>query len=71
MRYVITFPSVYFVMKAEKILKKAGINVRLIPTPREISSDCGMAMEVQYQKVEEIKKMLKNEGCKPEGFYEA
>ena len=33
-------------MRAEKILKEKGIEVDLIPVPRDISSDCGIAVEV-------------------------
>jgi hypothetical protein len=33
-------------MKAEKLLKGKGIKVDLIPVPREINSDCGVAVEV-------------------------
>jgi hypothetical protein len=31
-------------MKAEKALRRAGYPVRLVPTPREYSSDCGIAL---------------------------
>jgi hypothetical protein len=33
-------------MKAEKLLKERGIKIDLIPVPREISSDCGVAIEL-------------------------
>ncbi len=41
---VFVFDSIHYVLKAEKILKKEGISCELIPVPREISSDCGMAL---------------------------
>jgi len=31
---------------AERVLKRAGLNVRLIPTPRHLSSDCGSAVRI-------------------------
>jgi hypothetical protein len=31
-------------MRAEKVLGQAGLAVKLIPTPRELSSDCGIAL---------------------------
>jgi len=46
MRWVFLFESVHRVMKAEKLLKGKGLKVDLIPVPREISSDCGVAVEV-------------------------
>ncbi|MCX5812070.1 MAG: DUF3343 domain-containing protein [Proteobacteria bacterium] len=41
---VALFDSVSHAMKAEKILKKAGIPHKLIPVPRSISSDCGVCL---------------------------
>ena len=46
MKCVFLFESVHRVMKAEKVLKEEGIAVDLIPVPREISSECGMAVEL-------------------------
>jgi hypothetical protein len=46
MKCVFLFESVHRVMKAEKVLKEKGIAVDLIPVPREISSECGMAVEL-------------------------
>lgn len=36
--------SIHFVLKAEERLKKAGIAHDVVPVPRRISSDCGMAI---------------------------
>lgn len=46
MKCVFLFRSVHHVMKAEKLLKGKGINIDLIPVPRDISSDCGIAIEL-------------------------
>jgi hypothetical protein len=46
MKYVFLFDSIHWVIKAEKLLKGKGIKVDLIPVPREINSDCGVAVEV-------------------------
>ena len=37
---VITFPSVYHAFSAKKILEEAGIEVKLIPVPRQLSGSC-------------------------------
>jgi hypothetical protein len=42
--HVALFTSVSYALRAEKILKKAGIPCRLIPVPRHISSDCGVCL---------------------------
>lgn len=46
MKCVFLFRSVHHVMKAEKLLRRKGIKIDLIPVPREISSDCGVAIEL-------------------------
>ena len=43
--YVAVFQSMHRVMKAEKILKDKGFAVRLIPAPRTITADCGLALQ--------------------------
>jgi len=46
---VILFPTSAHVMRAEKLLKDAGIPCRLIPVPRHLSSDCGTCLVVPGQ----------------------
>jgi hypothetical protein len=45
-------------MKAEKLLKGKGIKIHLIPVPREINSDCGVAIEVDEETGEEALRVL-------------
>ena len=52
MKSVFLFESVHRVMRAEKVLKEKGIEVDLIPVPREISSDCGVAVELSQESEE-------------------
>lgn len=41
---VAVFHSVHRVLKAEKVLKEADIAFTLIPAPRQLSADCGLAL---------------------------
>ena len=42
---IATFHSTHSVLKAEKILKGAGVEgVRLVPVPSQVSSDCGVTV---------------------------
>ena len=58
-RCLFVFESVHQVMKAEKLLKGQGIKIDLIPMPREISSDCGVAIELPPGSKEEAMDFLK------------
>ncbi len=33
-------------MKAERICREAGIPYQIVPVPKEVSSECGMALEI-------------------------
>jgi hypothetical protein len=46
------------VMRAEKVLQKGGLAIKLIPTPREFSSDCGMAVRFDLQDRERVRLLL-------------
>ena len=41
---VAIFKSIHKVMKAEKILKGLDLEILLIPAPRQLTSDCGLAI---------------------------
>ena len=41
---VVLFRSVQHALRAEKLLKEAGIPCKLIPIPRNLSSDCGVCL---------------------------
>jgi hypothetical protein len=58
--YVILFKSVSYALKAEKILKAEGIPHKLIPVPREISSDCGVCLRFEENFQDQIKAALAN-----------
>lgn len=49
-------------MRAEKLLKGKGFKVDLIPVPREISSDCGVAVELPWDERKDIQSVL--EACR-------
>lgn len=44
---VILFKSTHDVIKAKNELAKIGLACELIPTPKEISSECGMSLRVE------------------------
>ena len=48
------FHSIHRVMKAEKVLKGLHLDVLLIPAPRQLSADCGMAIRYPYELHSEV-----------------
>jgi hypothetical protein len=55
---VVLFYTTSAAMRAEKTLKKGKLSVKLIPTPRELSSDCGIALRFDGDQVENVKNLL-------------
>lgn len=43
---------------SEEVLNEAKIYNKLVSTPREFSSDCGMSVYVEYPNVDEISQIL-------------
>jgi hypothetical protein len=41
---VVLFHAASHAIRAEKVLSRAGYETKMIPTPRQLSSDCGMAL---------------------------
>ncbi|MEI6313505.1 MAG: DUF3343 domain-containing protein [Syntrophus sp. (in: bacteria)] len=59
-RYVVfLFLSVSYALKAEKILKAAGIAHKLIPVPRHISSDCGVCLRITEDRQQSVEGELR------------
>ncbi len=55
---VVLFHTTSSAMRAEKVLSKEGYSVKLIPTPRQFSSDCGIALRFGWQKLKQIEALL-------------
>ncbi|MDI9570890.1 MAG: DUF3343 domain-containing protein [Pseudomonadota bacterium] len=53
------FPSVSHALKAEKLLKAAGMPHKLIPVPRHISSDCGVCLRIAKAQRSEVVALLR------------
>ena len=56
--YVAIFFSIHYVLKAEQLLKGGGIALDVVPVPREISGDCGMAITFAPEKLAEVQGIL-------------
>jgi hypothetical protein len=55
---VILVPSTSYALKAERALEQAGIACKLIPVPRQLSSDCGSCVRVFKVEKEQARQTL-------------
>lgn len=67
---VITFPSSHYAFQAEKAFQEANLPVMLIPLPREISADCGLALLISPKLQEQAEELLSRAGVKTAGTYQ-
>jgi len=66
---VVLFHSPSHALRAETVLQRAGFSVKLIPTPRQISSDCGMALRFEGGHEERIAALLAESQVPVKGFH--
>jgi hypothetical protein len=66
---VALFDSTSQVMRGEKVLGQAGVRVKMIPTPRQISSDCGMALRFDREESDRVVSILSDNSVPVKGVY--
>ena len=67
--YVAIFNSIHRVMQAEKRLKERRVSILLIPAPRTLKSDCGLALRYAAADRPAVEGALAEEGLLPEEIY--
>ena len=67
--YVAIFNSVHRVMEAERLLKDRKLKMLLIPAPRELAADCGLAIRYAEDVRTEVEGALAEAGLLPHDLY--
>lgn len=67
--YIITFDSTHHAIKAEKEIKSNNINIKTIPTPREVSVSCGLSIKFDYIDLNRIKDIIGENNLSISGIY--
>ena len=55
---VVIFYSTSAAIRAESLAKKVNLKVKLIPVPRNLSSDCGICLQFNNEDKQSIKEIL-------------
>lgn len=66
---VVLFYSTAHALRAEKVLQRAGVHTKMIPTPRQLSSDCGMALRFDRGSRAEIVAVLEENRVPTNGIH--
>ena len=54
-------------LKAEKALQRAGLTVRMVPTPRQYATDCGFALRFDWAEAGRVPGLLEGAGVETAG----
>lgn len=68
--YIAIFHSIHRVLRAEQLLKRAGAAFLLIPVPRRLTSDCGLALRVAPEHLVTVFAVLGETGLVPPELYQ-
>lgn len=66
---VVTFNSTQCALLGEKNLVERNVDLIVIPTPREISADCGLALKIFCRDLDLVRQGLDETGVSAGGFY--
>jgi hypothetical protein len=67
--YVAIFNSIHRVMEAERLLKGKQLKILLIPAPRALAADCGLAIRYAQEMRSEVEGALAEAGLMPRELY--
>lgn len=66
---VILVYSTTHALQIEKLLREHGLEYKLIPVPRHLSSDCGICVRILHQDIETVSALLRQYQIETEGCY--
>ena len=66
---IVLFFTTSSAMQAEKLLKKECYIVKLVPTPRQFSSDCGIALRFAWEHNETVLTALESARVEYDAVY--
>ena len=68
---VVTFHTTAAAIGMEKLCAARGLAGRLIPVPRALTADCGMAWRAEIDRRAALEALAAGEGLEVEGFYDS
>lgn len=66
---VVSFYASEHAMRAERTLERAGLQARLVPGPREVSPNCGVAVAFDWEEEPKVEQALKDAKIRYEAIH--
>jgi len=67
---VATFHTTQEGMRAARMLQEQGVAARLIPVPRWLSADCGVALTFPAADAPQVRAILEDAGIEVNGYHQ-
>lgn len=67
--FLLTFDSTHHAMRAESLLEAAGLAIMIIPTPRQLTASCGLAIVHAAGDRESVERVLRGSTISVSGRY--
>ena len=67
---VILVDSTHHALRIEKLLREKGIDCKMIPVPRQLSSDCGVCVRIARSDIEGARGAMAAARAKMQGIHE-
>jgi len=68
--WIILFNSIHHVLAAEREFKLQGVWCDVVPVPRDLASNCGMAIEYRPCDLEAVHTVLARADVEPQAVYQ-
>lgn len=66
---LISFFASHHAIRAETVLKRNGLAAQLIPGPKELSPNCGVALRFEYVQREHVRAVLAAKNVRIDGVH--
>jgi hypothetical protein len=66
---LISFFASHHAIRAETVLKRKGHAAKLVPGPRELSPNCGVALRFEYSRRDEVLALLADHRVRIDGVH--
>lgn len=66
---VATFKSTHHAIQSEEVFKEDEITFKTIPTPREITRSCGLALLFSLDDIGKVREMINSNRAPIDGIY--
>jgi len=69
MRLLLTFLSAHHALAAESVLRQRQVRYELLPTPRAITSHCGLSLRLETRDYWDVQALLEESGVSIAAVY--